>query len=241
MATSEPYPTQANLANRLAALEERINKLERGAPKTLTTFYSSQGEVLMRSGTDPETDDRVFAVGRDNGQTALEVKTPAGAQTQSIKLYDRMGNVIVGDSETYPDGLRRPSISHNVVKIGSVAPSQTTLIYTTVGEAYFRKTNPAIEVVLNYWSSDGATGIQLRFREIDTFTQLGTLTSSYEPIFNPAPVGGSAVRLVTPPLVLPSSRFLVGDQVHLIVEAQKISGTGNFTVDVLAVRGSDDI
>ncbi len=241
MATSEPYPTQANLANRLAALEERINKLERGAPKTLTTFYNSQGDVLMRSGIDPETESRVFSVGRDTGQAAIEVRAPSDEATQNVKVFDRRGNVIMGDSETFDAGLRRPSISHNVIRIGSTPPAQTTFVYTTVGEAYFRKSNPSIEVILDYWSSDGATNIDLRFREIDTFTVLGSLSAPYNPtLLAPIP----RTRLVTPSLVIPESRFPVGGQVHLIVEAQKSVGApggSTFTVDVLAIRGSDDI
>lgn len=242
MAASEPYPTQANLANRLARLEERLDKLERGAPKTLTTFYSSSSnDILMRAGTDPDTDSRVFAVGRDSGQAAIEVRAPNEGTTQNVKIYDRRGNEIMGDSETFDAGLRRPSISHNIIRVGSTPPAQTTFVYTTVGEAYFRKSNPSVEVILDYWSSDGATNIDLRFREIDTFTTLGTLSAPYNPtLLAPIP----RTRLLTPSLVIPESRFPVGGQVHLIVEAQKSVGApggSNFTVDVLAIRGSDDI
>ena len=240
MATSEPYPTQANLANRLAALESRIEKLERGAPKNQVVFYNSGGDVLMRAGTDPDTEERGFSIGQDSGGKALEVNSPGGGAPQSVKMYDRRGNVIVGDSETYEDGLRRPSISHNVRKIGSTAPAQTTTVYTTVGEAYFRKSNPSIEVVLNYFSSDGATSIRLRFREITTFLNLGTQAGGpYNPtILCPA----VSTELVTPPLVLPSSQFPIGGAIHVIVEAEKtVASASTFTVDVLAIRGSDEI
>jgi len=241
MAASEPYPTQANLANRLARMEERLDKLERGAPKTLTTFYNSAGDVLMRSGTDPDTDDRIFAIGRDNGGTALEVKTPDGGETQSIKLYDRYGQVIVSDSETYSQGLRRPSISHNITHMTLALPAQTTTVYQTQAEALFRKSNPSVEVIYNVFSSDGATGVSLRFKEGDTNTQLRPRNGiqNYEIAHNPAPA--VLIRNITPPLELPSSQFAVGDQIRLIVEAYRFSGVGTFVVQVLAIRGSDEL
>jgi hypothetical protein len=227
---------------RLSDLTSRVEKLERGPTNaTQTVFHNSQGDVLMRAGTDPDSGEKGFTVGRTDGKPVIEVKAAPGQDTQNIKLYDRAGNMILGDSETFESGLRRPSISAMVNNVGLVPPAQTTFIYTTVADAYFRKSNPAIEVVLNYWSSDGATAIQLRFRELDTFTVLGGLNAPYEPIFNPAPIGANAARLVTPPLVLPDSRFPIGEQIHLIVEAQKISGAGTFTVHTLAVRGSDDV
>jgi hypothetical protein len=242
MATSEPYPTQANLSNRLAALEERIQKLERSTPKTLTTFYNSgSNEVLMRAGTDPETEDRIFAVGRDDGGTALEVKTPDGGDTQSVRIYDRYGQVIVSDSQTYSQGLRRPSISHNVTHMTLALPAQTTTIYQTQAEALFRKSNPSVEVIYNIFSSDGATGVSLRFKEGDSNIQLRPRDGiqNYEIAHNPAPA--VIARGITPPLELPSSQFAVGDQIRLIVEAYRFSGVGTFVVQVLAVRGSDEL
>jgi hypothetical protein len=113
----------------------------------------------------------------------------------------------------------------------------TSLIYVTVSEAHFRKSNPAIEVLLYYFSSDGATGLQLRFRDANTNTQFNTPAGGvYNPTFNPAPAGAAFLR--TPPLEL-GENFPVGGEIHLIVEAQKVSGAGTISVQTVAVRGAD--
>jgi hypothetical protein len=92
-------------------------------------------------------------------------------------------------------------------------------------------------VLLYYFSSDGATGLQLRFRDANTNAQFGTASGGvYNPSFNPAPAAAAFLR--TPPLELGES-FPVGGEVHLIVEAQKISGTGTISIQTLAVRGAD--
>lgn len=235
MATSEKYPSQADLTQRLSAMESRLQKLERGSPGTLTTFYNSQGDVLLRAGKDPVTGDKLFEVNRDGGAPAIAVTSNGNAQ-QSVQLYDHGGSLIVGDSVNYTDGLRRPSISHNVMVIGDTPPAQTSNIFITVAEAHFRKTNPTLEVLLYYYSSDGATGVQLRFRDITTNTVLADSSGFYQPNFNPAPI--VQARLLTPALIL-GSQFPVGGEIDLIVEAQRTSGTGTFTVHVLSVRGGD--
>ena len=233
----EKYPTSSgDLMAKLAELEARVQKLERGPSNpTQTVFHNSAGDVLMRAGADPETGEKGFTVGRDDGKTALMVSG------ETTKVFDRTGQVIVSDAPGFESGLGRPSISAMVNKVGALASAQTSLIYVTVAEAFFRRSNPAIEVVLQHFTSDGATGIQLRFRDGDTFTQLGPVAGGalYEPSFSPSPA--APVRFRTPPLLLPPGTFPVGGEVRLIVEAQKISGAGpaTFTVDVLAVRGAD--
>lgn len=232
MAGSEKYPTGADAMKYIAALESRIEKLERGSNPTVVAFHDNVGTVLMRAGTDPATLQKGFTVGRSNGKDAIAVSAD-----DHIAVYDKSGQLVLGDSNTYDSGIMRPSISANVVVTGMSLPTNTSAIYITVGEAHFRKSNPAIEVLLYYFSSDGATGIQLRFRDAITNAQFNTPGGGiYNPTFNPAPVGAAFLR--TPPLEL-GEGFPVGGEVHLIVEAQKVSGAGTFTVQTVAVRGAD--
>lgn len=234
MAGTEKYPTQASLIQTVNDLIARIEKLERGSNPTLVTFHDSHGTVLMRAGTDPKTDLRGFNVNRNNGVAAIEVN---GTTDQNVGIYDKSGQLVLGDSSTYDSGIMRPSISHNAVTTGMTLPANTSSIYITVGECHFRKSNPAIEVILYYFSSDGATGIQLRFRDANTNAQFNTAAGGvYNPTFNPAPAGAQLLR--TPPLEL-GEGFPVGGEIHLIVEAQKVSGAGTFTVQTVAVRGAD--
>lgn len=241
MATTDKYPSQPDMARTIKELTSRVEKLERGANPNATVFYNSQGDVLLRAGKDPDTGDRGFTVGRETGSSALEIGATGPAVNQTIRMYDHAGQLILSDSETYGTGLRRPSISHNVTQVTIAPPAQTTTIYQTQGEAYFRKTNPSIEIVYNVFSSDGATGVSLRFKEGDTNTQLRPRygISNYEIAHNPAPAG--FIRVVTPALELPANIFNMGDQIRLIVEAYRFSGVGTFVVQVLAIRGSDEL
>jgi len=241
VATSEKYTTQPDMAQRLSALESRIEKLERGSPKNQVVFFNSQGDVLMRAGTDPETDERGFTIGREDGGTALQVSSPGSGAPQSVKIYDHQGQVIVRDSETYQSGLSRPSISHNITHVTLALPAQTTTVYAAQAEVNFLKSNPSVEVVYNVFSSDGATGVSLRFKELATGTQLRPRyeVSNYEIAHNPAPA--VLLRNVTPPLELPANVFNVGAPIQLVVEAYRFSGVGTFVVQVLAVRGSDEV
>lgn len=240
MATSEKYSTQPDMAQRLSQMESRIEKLERGSPKNQVVFFNSAGDVLMRAGTNPDTEERGFTVGRDTGGAALEVTSPGSGAPQSVKIYDHQGQVIVRDSETYQSGLSRPSISHNVTHVTIALPAQTTTSYQTQAEINFLKTNPSVEVVYNVFSSDGATGVSLRFRELVTNTQLRPRygIANYEIAHNPAPA--VLLRNVTPPLELPANVFNVGAPIQFVVEAYRFSGVGTFVVQVLAVRGSDE-
>lgn len=234
MAGTEKYPTQANLLKMVNDLTARIEKLERGDKPTLVTFHDSHGTVLMRAGTDPNTDMRGFSVGRNDGVPAIEVN---GVTTQNVGVYDKSGQLILGDSLTYDSGIQRPSISHNVLNTGMSIPAVTSLIYVTVAESHFRKSNPAIEILLYYFSSDGATALQLRFRDANTNTQFNTSSGGiYNPTFSPAPAAAAFLR--TPPLEL-GENFPVGGEIHLIIEAQKVSGAGTISVQGIAVRGAD--
>jgi hypothetical protein len=242
VATSEKYTTQPDLANRLSELQSRIEKLERGSAKSQVVFYSSSSnDVVMRAGTDPETGERGFTVGRDTGGAALEVNSSETGKPQSVKIYDHQGQVIVRDSETYQSGLSRPSLSHNVTHVTLALPAQTTTVYAAQAEINFLKSNPSVEVVYNVFSSDGATGVSLRFRELATGTQLRPRygIANYEIAHNPAPA--VLLRNVTPPLELPANIFNVGAPIQMVVEAYRFSGVGTFVVQVLAVRGSDEV
>lgn len=234
MAGTEKYPTQASLVQQINDLTARIEKLERSNNPTQVVFHDSSGTVLMRAGTDPNTGQRGFQVGRNDGVNAISVN---GTATQNVAIRDKSGQLVFGDSEVYDSGIQRPSISHNVVVTGTTLPANTNTIYNTVGECHFRKSNPAIEILLYYFSSDGATGIQLRFRDANTNAQFNTASGGvYNPTFNPAPAIATYLR--TPPLEL-GEAFPVGGEIHLIIEAQRISGTGTYTVQSLAVRGAD--
>lgn len=240
MAGTEKYTTQPDLAQRLSDLTSRIEKLERGSAKNQVVFFNSAGGVLMRAGTDPSTDERGFTVGRDTGNKALEVSSPQVGSPQSVKLYDHQGQVLIRDSETYQSGLSRPSISHNVTPVTLALPAQTTTVYQAQAEINFLKSNPSVEVLYNVFSSDGATGVSLRFKELATNTQLRPRyeIANYEIAHNPAPA--VLFRAITPPLELPANVFNVGAPIQLVVEAYRFSGVGTFVVQVLAVRGADE-
>ena len=245
MAADEKYPLVPDLTKTVAALTARIEKLERGGNPNTTVFYNSSGDVLLRAGTDPNSGNKVFSVGRDNdGKAALAVSPAEVGSGQSIKIYDRSGQVIVGDSQTYQSGLRRPSISHSIIHNTQTWPAQTSTSYATQAEAYFRKSNPTIEVIYNYFSSDGATGVSVRFVEIETGTHLAPRydqSGNYEIFHNPAPA--VLTRNQTAPLELANGLFNVGDPIHLAVQAYRPVGfgTGTFVVQVVAIRGADDL
>lgn len=239
----EKYETQADLLKVIANLTSRVEKLERSSPKNQVVFFNSDGDILMRAGTDPEKDERVFTVGRSSGNgVALEVSTPSGpSENQSLKIYDHDGQVVHRDSETYGHGLSRPGVSANINHTTLALPAQTNTVYQTQAEAHFRKVNPSIEVVYNIFSSDGATPVSLRFIELNTGTQLTTQfgIANYEIFWNPAPA--VLAKSTTPPLVLPAGLFPVGGEVHLAVQAYRVfPGVGTFVVQVLAVRGADE-
>lgn len=238
----EKYQTQSDLMKVISDLTSRIEKLERSAPKNQVVFFNSDGDVLMRAGADPETDERGFRVGRSSGNgLALQVSSPEGAATdQSIKIYDHDGQVILRDSETYGHGVSRPGVQANITHITLPLPAQTTTVYQTQAEAHFRKFNPSVEITYNIFSSDGATGVSLRFVDVISGTQLTTRygIANFEIAHNPAPA--VLAKATTPPLVLPQGIFPIGGEVQLAIQAYRFSGVGTFVVQVLAVRGADE-
>ena len=238
----EKYSTQPDVARMISDLTSRIEKLERASPKNQVVFHDTDGTVLMRAGTDPVTEERGFTVGRGDGNTALEVSAPTAGTAQTIKLYDHKGEAIVRDSETYGSGLSRPSLSHHIINSTVALPAQTnTLPYATQAEAYFRKSNPSIEILYDIFSSDGATGVSLKFMELDSGTQLRPRNGiqNYEIAHNPAPA--VKARFFTPALDLEAGKFGIGDQIHLGVQAYRFSGVGTYVVQVLAIRGADEV
>src|SRR5690242_17090746 len=113
----EKYPTQSDLLRVIADLTSRVEKLERATPKDQVVFYDSAGTTLLRAGKDPDTEERVFRVGRSNGTgAALEISSfeDPDSTDQSVKIYDHDGQVVLRDSETYGHGLSRPGLQANI-------------------------------------------------------------------------------------------------------------------------------
>jgi len=205
----------------LAKLRRRIEQLERAAPLRNATI--SDGGQLIVKGVDGNTlvlmgrsdvesykapdghKQMVFMVSRENGEPAFAMFDPLPAVDgfhQYWALYDRLGNVVVGDDTTSGQGLARPYLPIPFYDWIDV-PSQTTTSgsWTTLQRAAaWPKQHPRIQVGLVAQTGGGTTG-EVRLWDATNGVQLGstiTLAAAEYSAHNigPVTVGGTHMQTI---------------------------------------------
>jgi hypothetical protein len=182
-------PRPDTYSRRLADVERRLANLERApragytsVPEGTTTW----GGGVLEVGRQPAGDMGV-TIRRETGELALRSAAPFEGTQQVLEMYDRGGNVIVGDVWWGGVGLNRP------VLLAALRRAKTPeLDYETTGAGAFeplwvmttRTMNIEIWGRWDVFTSDGATTGELEFWDPFFATRIGL----------PAviPAGGSA-------------------------------------------------
>ena len=171
----------------------------------------------------------VFYLSRSTGEIALSLEDPLPAVDgfhQYLALWDRAGNVIMGDDTTSGQGLARPYVPIPFYPYPA-APIQTTTSgsFTTLmrAAAAFHQ-HPRVQVGVLVQSSASTTG-EVRLYDSTNGVQVGpTLTipggdfSNY--MLGPAALGGNHM-----------------DTLDLDVQARRLTGAGTIGVQVTTAYG----
>jgi hypothetical protein len=234
MATSEKYPTQPDLAQRLSAMEERLQRLERGSNPTQSVFYDASGNVLFRAGTHPTTGRRGFTVGRSLGAPAIEVtKLDDSEPSERVVLRDRVGNVLFSDSSAAESGAGAPFLDIFSRTAGSDQVTGNYLSWQTVCEAHFRKYNAVLEWSFYYQMSDLTTNAHVRFLDQDG-NYIATPTGEQVEM-ELAGVTGATLTTSGPLSIGPA--LPVGSPLRIYMQAIRSAGAGTITWYNQGLRG----
>jgi hypothetical protein len=160
-------PPEDRFAARLASIERRLDAMDaarnlRSAtidePGTLQ-IRTLDGTVIAYFGR--QSDGRMgLTLRRTDGTSALEFAGFTGDLTphQVLRLFDRLGNEVLGDDETSGQGLARPWLPVQSKASASIMASTTTPTMTNVFDLDVLKQQPKILVGVQAVSDAGTAG-----------------------------------------------------------------------------------
>lgn len=229
------------LIEEIRALQRRVQALETSAPlRSASISDGGRLAIKSRDGVDQiilgRTDDptrkapdgnpqMVFYVYRSTGEAALTLEDAAPAVDgfqQYLAIWDRAGNIIMGDDTTSGQGLARPYLPVpfypflNPPSITTNAATFTTLMRS----AAHAKQHPRIKVGVTVYADAGTTG-EVRLWDATNGVRIGsalTIPANSWADYNigPADLGGSHMGTV-----------------DLDIQARRTGGAGNIGVQVI--------
>jgi hypothetical protein len=165
-----PVPQDQQFEERLRTIERRLDALNEASPLRSATI-DFPGELLVRDSDGSE----VFRVGATAGQVGVIIRRPDGSlafrvgvltgdpsPNATVRVQDRLGNLLFEDDETTGQGLSRPYLQVPAVGVANLAAkveSTTSSSFAELWRLYFPKQHPKIDVTVGtYISGGGVTG-----------------------------------------------------------------------------------
>lgn len=239
------FPEDKSIDGILEKLFDRLERLERSEGSTIVeggsidytgtelVIKNTAGTVIFKVGLQNNGDFGIAGY-RDNGTLAFSVRKQisSGDTSQLLRLHDKLGNVIGGDSLAATTGFDAPYIPNMWRPADrSDAKTTTSATFVTLFKCATYHQNPAIPFVFHTLASDGTTTGQIQV--LGNGSPLG-------PNFG-APwlgsVSGTAETLVTSSaLMLPGA---MGDAIDLEVQVKRTAGTGTVSVGIARSLGRE--
>lgn len=241
----------ATLSDRLAAVERIVRSLATATPLASGSIDDATGSSIMRTGI-LDTAGRIgisvlsgvqeilrvgqihslwgadevgLQIRRRDGTVAMELSTPTGQVAQSLSLWDRGLNEVVGEDTATGQGLSRPYVPLVLANLDMSTASHTTATsWTDMEQAIAYKQHPTV-FLQALVQTDSATTASVRLWDGSHGVQVGST----------ATVGAGAFVYVTfGPAQVTGAHMATLD---LRVQAQTTSGTGAVHVRTVAAYG----
>ena len=235
------YNTPDDLLERIRRLEAKVDELTRAAPirnasisdggRLQVKGVTGRSLVAMGRSDDPTLvapdghKQMAVFINRETGEPAFAMYDPlpnSDGFHQFWALYDRAGNVLVGDDTTSGQGLARPYVPFTFNDYAPVPTNSTTSgsFVTVCRAAAVTKQHPQIKAGLTAVTSATTTG-EVRLWDATHSVQLGATISLPAGTYQDFSIG---------PVPLTGAHM---DTVDIDIQARRLTGTGT-----VAVRGT---
>ncbi len=198
-----PVSRDDAFTQRIRTLEKRLDAIDAARNLNGTTI-DEPGSLQVR---DANGHVMVY-IGRTTapGQVGLELRRADGSLAftfegltadpsfhETVRLYDRAGNVLVEDDETGGQGLSRPYIPAKVVASADAIQSTTSTSMTNLHNITVVKQHPKIEMIIDCFVDTGSTSGQVDLYDLDNSAVIAgpySFTGGSATAFN-APISGA--------------------------------------------------
>lgn len=215
-------------------LSSRVRALESGNPFKNASIGNSGGMSIGAADTgEPilyvgahENGGTGFVIRRQSGSLAFAMaKGLVGDPEQSIGMYDKNGNAVVGDSALSFNGADRPSLANAMRRVDTTEEvTITSTTFVDVFEAEFRVFNGFIEG--RFQARVSAAGVAGEVRLADTSgAPLGIFFNSQTPVGIPA--GATTLARYATQSCVPPGSPAVNTPMVVRVQARVSAGSGS--------------